>query len=864
MSRRLAPIIGVQPQSVTLYAGQTAQFTVLGDGNAQPLTYQWKTNGVNLTNGGKISGSGTTTLTITNVAAANAGNYTVVLTNSSAQSPVVVAVLTVLSRPTGYSNVVVTAHPAAFYELNETDDPASGGLTAYDYMGGHNGVYGTGVANGNPNYDVMGPTPSAGFPWFPANNTAAAFSYGDVGGQIKLPPFNLDTNTVTLGAWIYPNAGQVQKAGIVFCRGGNTVAGLDFTSTLLGGYYTLGYNWNNDSATTGWSSGLVPPLDQWSYVALVITPTNATIYLINANGISSATHVDNHPALAFDGPTLIGDDSADNGSGTREFGGVIDEVAIFNSALSQTQVQNIYSGPPFPPAILSEPTNNVTLFAGGTLNLNVSVGGSLPFSYHWRTNGVNLTDAGNISGSGTANLLVNSVVAANAGNYTVVVTNYGGSVTSSAVSLTVIQPDAYASAVLADQPAAFYQLGEITNTASGTAVAFDYAGGYNGLYGTDVQNGYNGITGPTPSVGFPQFLANHTAAAFTNGNGGLGSGPTSPWGVQLPNMALNTNTMTFAAWIDPYGGQETSAGLIFARDQVGGKAIQGGLIYGNASGPNGFSAGLGCNWNGNDTSWHPGLLPPTNQWSLVVLVVTPTNDTIYMFNTNGPSVASLVAAHTSGLDLADLDYTNLFIGQDPLVFPAPPSSTAASRIFYGAMSDVALFGSSLSQNQVVGLYAAASGVTYAPPAITTQPLSQTGSIGDTVQFTVAASGLPAPTYQWQTNGVNITDGGNVVGSTTTNLTISSLTTNNAANYTVVVSNGLASVTSSVAALTVLTQVPVVVLTNQFSAGNLTLSWPQGTLLQATNLLGPWVTNSASSPYTVAATNTMMFYRIRVQ
>lgn len=43
--------------------------------------------------------------------------------------------------------------------------------------------------------------------------------------------------------------------------------------------------------------------------------------------------------------------------------------------------------------------------------------------------------------------------------------------------------------------------------------------------------------------------------------------------------------------------------------------------------------------------------------------------------------------------------------------------------------------------------------------------------------------------------------------------------------------------------------------------NFVLNWATGTLLQTTNLTGHWVTNSASSPYTVVPTNRQMFYRL---
>jgi hypothetical protein len=45
-----------------------------------------------------------------------------------------------------------------------------------------------------------------------------------------------------------------------------------------------------------------------------------------------------------------------------------------------------------------------------------------------------------------------------------------------------------------------------------------------------------------------------------------------------------------------------------------------------------------------------------------------------------------------------------------------------------------------------------------------------------------------------------------------------------------------------------------------------LNWTQGALLQATNLNGPWVTNTTTPPYSVmpATNGPQMFYRILVQ
>jgi hypothetical protein len=82
------------------------------------------------------------------------------------------------------------------------------------------------------------------------------------------------------------------------------------------------------------------------------------------------------------------------------------------------------------------------------------------------------------------------------------------------------------------------------------------------------------------------------------------------------------------------------------------------------------------------------------------------------------------------------------------------------------------------------------------PAITTQPTARTVAVGASVTFTVAAVGVPPPTYQWRRNGAV------VPGATAASLTISNVTASDAGTYSVVVSNSAGSVTSANALLTV--------------------------------------------------------------
>lgn len=95
------------------------------------------------------------------------------------------------------------------------------------------------------------------------------------------------------------------------------------------------------------------------------------------------------------------------------------------------------------------------------------------------------------------------------------------------------------------------------------------------------------------------------------------------------------------------------------------------------------------------------------------------------------------------------------------------------------------------------------------PVVAVQPVSKTVSAGQSVTFTVVASGNPAPAYQWLRNGTAIP------GATAASYTIAStaLADNNAV-FNVLVQNSVGSVTSSEATLTVLNnQLPVATITS---------------------------------------------------
>jgi hypothetical protein len=82
------------------------------------------------------------------------------------------------------------------------------------------------------------------------------------------------------------------------------------------------------------------------------------------------------------------------------------------------------------------------------------------------------------------------------------------------------------------------------------------------------------------------------------------------------------------------------------------------------------------------------------------------------------------------------------------------------------------------------------------PAITTQPVAVSALKGTTATFSVVATGTSPLTYQWSKGSTAIS------GATTATLSITGVQPADAGNYSVTVSNGVGSITSSAVALTV--------------------------------------------------------------
>ncbi|WP_276504990.1 Ig-like domain repeat protein, partial [Terrimonas pollutisoli] len=129
------PSIINQPLPQTVGAGCNTSFSVTANGT-EPITYQWRKDGAD------IAGANSSTLTINNVAAADGGNYDVVVSNSCGTATSNAATLTVNSplAVTLTSQTNALCFGAATGAVNIT---AAGGVSPYTYAWTGTGVNAT-------------------------------------------------------------------------------------------------------------------------------------------------------------------------------------------------------------------------------------------------------------------------------------------------------------------------------------------------------------------------------------------------------------------------------------------------------------------------------------------------------------------------------------------------------------------------------------------------------------------------------------------------------------------------------------------------------------------------------------------------
>ena len=147
-------------------------------------------------------------------------------------------------------------------------------------------------------------------------------------------------------------------------------------------------------------------------------------------------------------------------------------------------------------------------------------------------------------------------------------------------------------------------------------------------------------------------------------------------------------------------------------------------------------------------------------------------------------------------------------------------------------------------------------------SVVLSPTSRTNNASSTATFTATAFSSEQLNFQWLKNGTNLTDGGNISGSTNSTLTVANVQDADAAIYSAVVSDATISVTTSNAVLTVvdppvITQQP----TNQIVLGGKTTAFSVSLTGSASYFRYQWqfngtnIINATNANYLIASATT---------
>ncbi len=314
------PTIDVPPSSRLVYAGGNAQFTVAASGTS-PLTYQWKHAGTNL------PGATSVTLLVTNCTAAEAGAYTVGVSNVAGgliSSPAASLSL-ITPAPGSYEERAVSFKPLAYWRLNE-----SSGTTAFDYMGGYDGT-----ASGA----VTPASPSASSPQYPglgAGNTGYNFDGASGTVQIGNPAGLNVVGRFSVAVWVKlaSTSGGLHN---IFMHGYSTGPNGEAGLRRNGGVYQF-FSWDGADHLV---AAPIPAEDVGNWVYLVGT-YNGTNYTLYHNGAQVGSVANAVGAVPVNLGWAIGSRGGNLSDG-RFFDGDIDEVALFNKALTSQEVCALYN-----------------------------------------------------------------------------------------------------------------------------------------------------------------------------------------------------------------------------------------------------------------------------------------------------------------------------------------------------------------------------------------------------------------------------------------------------------------------------------------------------------------------------------------
>lgn len=324
------PAVVSQPQSQSVPQGSSVSFN-FGASGQTPLHYQWYF-GTNKISSISNPTAATATLVLNNAQVNQSGTYSVVVSNT---------VSTLTSSPA--SLVVFNNSLVGLWRFNEPS-----GTNALDSSGlGNNGAIAG--ENGNVPARVAGQSGFGGALRFTNNGADHAFVAIPPNGTLAVG--QTPTSPWTIAAWVYENSDGtgdfVSTYGRILTIDDGTALQLESGASGDDEFYTWARASGGWQIAWGFGNSVTPILDQWVHWAVTYDGTNITVYRDGNTGPNGG--VSSQPVfdaiggyLGYSSAITIGTELAQDG--TRNWNGMLDDVAVFNVALSQTQVQTIMGG----------------------------------------------------------------------------------------------------------------------------------------------------------------------------------------------------------------------------------------------------------------------------------------------------------------------------------------------------------------------------------------------------------------------------------------------------------------------------------------------------------------------------------------
>lgn len=462
-----------QPISRAAYSGMEIHLNI-GAAGAPRLGYQWQHNGTN------IDGANQATLKLTGLQLADAGNYSVIVSNlhgirasSNATLTVTHSLPIIVAQPMGQvgllgSNVTLTAKVEGSWPLS--------------YQWQFNGTNILAATNASLNLPNVGFQQEGQYQLLVSNLYGSMISSNVFVDVVDLPEALNNTNLVWVtdggGAWVAQT--RISHDGVAAAECNGILEGQDSTlSATVSGPGTLSFWWVISSYShldhvSFWLDGV-----EQARIAAWTPWQEQTYHLGTGSHTLQWKYTKGSPT--------------DSGYNTSW----LDEVGYL-------------AGPATP--IVTEHPVDVIQAAGSLAIFRVSAVGTPPLSYQWQFNGVDLP------GANSATLTLTNVQTRNHGSYRVVVSNDYGTIASSNATLSVVPK-----LVVAWGGVSYSLSNELSSLTNVLAIA---AGSSHILMLTDNgtvvargDNSYNQINVPTNLSNVVAIAAgyNHSLALRSNG-----------------------------------------------------------------------------------------------------------------------------------------------------------------------------------------------------------------------------------------------------------------------------------------------------------------------------------------------------------